>query len=180
MEQQEIQNPTDILVVIGLGNPGHKYRNNRHNIGFLVLDALAETYGLDWQSKDKAEIAQLVVGSKTVMLVKPQTFMNVSGLVVPALTKKGIKPENILVVHDELEKPFGTFAIRCGGSARGHNGLKSIIKACGFEFWLLRCGVGRPENKNDVPEYVLTDFAEERTRVAQFIQQGAAEVEKYL
>jgi len=170
----------NILALIGLGNPGSKYRNNRHNIGFLVLQELAQKYGAQWSFKDKSEYAQIKYNEKKIILVQPQTFMNTSGQVIPSLQKKGIKPENILVVHDELEKPFGTLAIKCGGSARGHNGLKSIIEFCGAEFWRLRCGIGRPEQKEDVPDYVLSNFSEDQDRVARFIADAIECIEKSL
>lgn len=171
MEQVEIHH--DIKAIIGLGNPGEKYYYTRHNIGFRILDQLAQNYGVTWQKKKDMEITQIGENNKQILLVKPQTFMNSSGSVIPSLTKQGIKPENILVVHDELEKPFGTMSIKFGGSHRGHNGLRSIITACGADFYRLRFGIGRPEQKEDVPNYVLEKFTQSSTTLEQHIDQAA-------
>lgn len=170
----------DIKAIIGLGNPGPNYYYTRHNIGFRVLDELAKAYGLSWQSKDNAEIATLMKDGKKILLIKPQTFMNTSGKVIPALLKQGIKTENILVIHDELEQPFGNLKMRVGGSARGHNGLKSIIAACGDQFARLRFGIGRPAVKEDVPDYVLEKFKENQQELEGLIDQAVQLVEKQL
>lgn len=148
-----------IKIIIGLGNPGAKYHYNRHNIGFLVLDALAEKHHASWQKKPDRETAEIEVNGEKIILVKPQTFMNDSGKVVPSLLKQGLTANNLLVVHDELEKAFGKVEFKTGGSHRGHNGLRSIIAVCGTEFHRLRCGIGRPENREDVPDYVLSNFS---------------------
>lgn len=170
----------DIKAIIGLGNPGPNYYYTRHNIGFRVLDELAKAYNLSWQSKDNQEIATLMKDDKKILLIKPQTFMNSSGKVIPYLIKQGIKAENILVVHDELEQPFGTIKIRVGGSARGHNGLKSIISACGDQFARLRFGIGRPTFKEDVPNYVLEKFKENPEDLENLIAKAVALLEEYL
>lgn len=167
-----LHNNLDIKAIIGLGNPGPKYEHNRHNIGFKVLDELAQKYHASWRKRDNLELAEIMLGDKTVLLIKPQTFMNSSGAVVPFLTKQGIKPEQILVVHDELELPFGKTALKTGGSAKGHNGLKSIIAACGPEFHRLRFGIGRPEKQEDVPHYVLENFREPHDEMARLIDQA--------
>jgi peptidyl-tRNA hydrolase, PTH1 family len=167
-----------IKAIIGLGNPGSKYHKHRHNIGFLILDALAERHGGSWQHKDNADIAQVMINDQRVLLIKPQTFMNDSGKVIPALSKQGIKAENILVVHDELEKPFGDLSIRIGGSAKGHNGLRSIIGTCGMDFPRLRFGIGRPTQREDVPDYVLSNFAENSAELEQRIGQAVDMLEK--
>lgn len=168
----------EIKAIIGLGNPGPQYRFNRHNIGFLVLDQLANQYGDSWSSKDTMHIATVKINNQPVVLIKPQTFMNDSGKVIGSLSKKGIKPENILVVHDELEKKFGTLAVLLGGSHRGHNGLRSIIGACGQEFWRLRFGVGRPENKDDVANYVLSNFTEDTAELSRLIDESILMIEE--
>ena len=153
----------DIKVIIGLGNPGQKYHWTRHNIGFLILDALAAHCGIDFKKTDLMEWGEGIVPetSQKVILIKPQTFMNDSGQVISQLLKKGIKANQILVVHDELEKKFGVLQTRLGGSARGHNGLKSIADYLGLEFWRFRFGVDRPEShdKTDVGSYVLASFS---------------------
>lgn len=147
-----------IQAIIGLGNPGKKYHHNRHNIGFRIVDALVAQHHGSWKTKDHMEYAQITINGKPVIVVKPTTYMNDSGKVVPVLLKQGIKPENIMVVHDELELPFGHIKAKKGGSAKGHNGLKSIIAACGDAFNRLRFGIGRPANREDVPTFVLENF----------------------
>jgi PTH1 family peptidyl-tRNA hydrolase len=162
-----------IKAIIGLGNPGPKFRYHRHNIGFLVVDALVERAGGTWQHKDLFDLAEIQLGGKKIYCLKPLTFMNASGKVIPFLQKQGIAPEQILVVHDELEKPFGAVSVKCGGSARGHNGLRSIIGVCGDQFYRLRFGIGRPERKEDVPDWVLTDFSEPKQELASLIEKAA-------
>lgn len=170
--------PAPLLAIIGLGNPGPQYRFNRHNIGFLVVDRLAERYVVDWQNKEFMHVATVRIKEKKVLLIKPQTFMNSSGKVLPFLNKQGIKAENILVVHDELEYPFGKLKIRFGGSARGHNGLRSIIEHCGKEFARLRFGIGRPERKEMVGSYVLQNFSEKPEDVELLIEQAVDHIEQ--
>jgi PTH1 family peptidyl-tRNA hydrolase len=159
----------NIKAIIGLGNPGHQHRRNRHNIGFRVLDALAEQHQASWSEKPLMHVATIQLNNKKVLLVKPQTFMNSSGQVISFLQKKGIEAEDIMVVHDELEKKFGSIAVRQGGSHRGHNGLRSIIGSCGQDFWRIRFGIGRPENKDDVSDYVLSNFTEESAEIDRLI-----------
>jgi peptidyl-tRNA hydrolase, PTH1 family len=157
-----------IKAIIGLGNPGAHYYTTRHSIGFFIIDVLADKLGCSWKKNDLMEYAQghfegelFVPDSEKVYLIKPLTFMNSSQKVLPFLLKKGIKPEEILVIHDELEKSFGKVNIKLGGSARGHNGLRSIIGIIGKEFWRCQFGVGRPERKEDVSNYVLEPFSKE-------------------
>lgn len=171
-------NQLAIKAIIGLGNPGPRYYYTRHNIGFRIVDALAQKYHLSWHHTANAESATLILDGKRIELLKPQTFMNESGKVIPALLKKGIKAENILVVHDELEQPFGAVKFRVGGSARGHNGLKSIIAACGDQFARLRIGIGRPLAKEDVPDYVLEKFSESAANVDAIIATAVTAIEK--
>lgn len=147
-----------LKVIVGLGNPGPKFALTRHNIGFLFVDHVAAAYGASWRAEGIWQVAVLRRGSQSILLIKPQTFMNASGDVWPLLAKKGVQPEHMLVVHDELEKKGGTFQIRCGGSARGHNGLRSLIGRCGENFWRLRLGIDRPGDKAQVSEYVLQRF----------------------
>jgi len=170
--------PLTIKAIIGLGNPGPRFTRHRHNIGFLIVDALAQRHGALWQTKDNAEIAQITINDQRILLIKPLTFMNDSGKVIPSLLKQGIKPENMLVIHDELEKPFGNISIRMGGSAKGHNGLRSIIGVCGMDFPRLRFGIGRPAQREDVPNYVLSNFAENPAELEQHIQNAVDMIEK--
>ncbi len=152
-------------VIIGLGNPGFAYSKTRHNIGFIILDSLAQIYGGSWRTIDKAEVSEISINNNNILLIKPQTFMNKSGDVVSYLSKKGIKSEDALVVHDELELPFGKVAYKFGGSAKGHNGLKSLISAWSADFGRIRFGIGRPERKEDVPDYVLAKFLENQSEI---------------
>jgi len=169
-----------IKAIIGLGNPGSRFINNRHNIGFRVVDALAQRYNSQWRSREDMEIAEAFINETKILLIKPQTFMNDSGRVIPYLAKQGIKVENIVVVHDELEKPFGHISFRIGGSARGHNGLRSIISHCGPDFGRLRFGIGRPESKAMVSDYVLHNFSENQDEVNQLIDQSVDVLEKII
>lgn len=162
----------DIKAIIGLGNPGHEYYYNRHSIGFRVVDALAKYFGATWRERDKMLLAEVMINNKKVLLIKPQAFMNSSGNVIPFLSKQGIKADNILVVHDELEQPFGKISFKVGGSARGHNGVRSIIAACGENFVRVRFGIGRPESKEQVATYVLQNFSEDATAIEHAINQA--------
>jgi PTH1 family peptidyl-tRNA hydrolase len=161
-----------IKIIIGLGNPGKQFHYTRHNIGFLVLDALADQYHATWYKKGEYEYADIEINGEKILLIKPQTFMNSSGKVLPSLLKQGLKAENLLVVHDELEKPFGKIEFRTGGSHRGHNGLRSIIEFCGQDFMRLRFGIGRPERKEDVADYVLSNFSENKADVENMIKKS--------
>ena len=149
-----------IKAIVGLGNPGPRFFFTRHNSGFLVLDALAQRYNAQWRQRDNYLYTTISTNDHSIMLIKPQTFMNQSGDIFTALKKQNIRKENILIIHDELELPFGTIKVKFDGSAKGHNGLKSIIQAIGKDFLRLRFGIGRPQNKNDVPEYVLENFTD--------------------
>ena len=174
MQNATINEP--ILAIIGLGNPGRQYANNRHNIGFRIVDALADKLGASWHTKDIMELAQAQINDHKIYLIKPQTFMNSSGKVTSFLIKQGIKPENILVVHDELELPFGQLKFKMGGSHKGHNGLRSIIGVIGDMFARLRFGIGRPENRDDVPDYVLHDFRENKDEIQKLIEQSVEQI----
>ncbi len=169
-----------IKIIIGLGNPGKQYQYNRHNIGFLVLDKLSDRHNGSWQKKGDRETAEIEINGEKIILVKPQTFMNTSGKVVPSLLKQGLKAENLLVVHDELEKPFGKVELKTGGSHKGHNGLRSIIEVCGADFMRVRFGIGRPERKEDVGEYVLSNFSEKPADLENLIDTAVEIVEKQL
>lgn len=179
-EKQNIKDHVEIGVIIGLGNPGPAYYYNRHSIGFRVLDKLAAKYNASWRDREEMQLAEIQFNNKNILLIKPQTFMNSSGRVIPFLLKRGIKPEHMLVVHDEIELPFGKVAIKQGGSARGHNGLRSIIAACGDQFWRVRCGVSRPEQKEDVPTYVLQNFSESKEQVETMITAAIEAIDRFM
>lgn len=170
-----------IKAIIGLGNPGKQYQYQRHNIGFRIIDLLAQNHGASWQQKELMEIATIQHDNHAIILIKPQTFMNSSGAVIPYLIKKGIKPEEILVIHDELELLFGQIKTKQGGSHKGHNGLRSIIAACGDQFMRLRFGISRPADRNDVPTYVLQNFSlQESDQLPSLIENALAAVESLI
>lgn len=173
-ERKDHLSMNTIKAIIGLGNPGATYQHNRHNIGFQVADALVNEFAGAWQQKENMMIAELKLHDQKVLVIKPQTYMNNSGRVCNYLQKQGIKAENIVVVHDELEKPFGSVTIKQGGSHKGHNGLKSIISVAGLEFWRLRFGIGRPEVKELVPHYVLENFKEPREHIDALVAQSVS------
>ena len=168
-----------IKAIIGLGNPGQKFSKTRHNIGFIVLDALARKYACSWKNKDNFEYAEIDINATPLLLIKPQAFMNNSGLVVPYLQKKGIAPQETIVIHDDIELPFGKVQLKTGGSHKGHNGLRSLINAWGADFHRIRIGVSRPENKDDVPEYVLQNFTESPDKIEKVINEAIAMLETY-
>ncbi|MBK6897261.1 MAG: aminoacyl-tRNA hydrolase [Alphaproteobacteria bacterium] len=150
----------------GLGNPGAKYRTNRHNVGFMVVETIAqkyETFG-PFRSKFDGEISEGKIGRTKILLLKPQTFMNLSGQsVVKAAHFYKIMPERIIVFHDELDLPPGEVRVKKGGGNAGHNGLKSLQESLSTpDFWRVRIGIGRPPVKGaDVSNYVLGDFSEQ-------------------
>lgn len=175
-----IYDKNNIRAIIGLGNPGEKYYKTRHNIGFRVLDELATKYGSTWNENTNMAYANITgTSAHSIYLLKPLTFMNNSGNVLPWLTKKGIKSDQIIVVHDELEKSFASLAIRLGGSARGHNGLRSIISTIGQDFWRLRIGIGRPSDATLVGDFVLQPFnLKEEAVLAELISKACTLLEQ--
>lgn len=146
---------------VGLGNPGTKYQGNRHNIGFMMVDLLARDYGFDgWKSKAGAQMATGRIGMTKIALLKPQSFMNKSGLpVAEAARFFKIEPENIIVFHDEIDLGEGRLRVKQGGGHGGHNGLRDIDRHIGKNYWRVRMGVGRPDTKEDVHKWVLNDFS---------------------
>ncbi|MEM7710157.1 MAG: aminoacyl-tRNA hydrolase [Pseudomonadota bacterium] len=146
---------------VGLGNPGAKYAGNRHNIGFMALDRIAEDHGAaPWRSKFQAEMADLRFGSDRVFLLKPQTFMNLSGQSVgEAMRFHKLAPEDVTVFHDELDLAPGRTKHKRGGGHAGHNGLRSIHQHIGETYARIRLGIGHPGHKDRVAGYVLSDFA---------------------
>ena len=153
---------TERYLIVGLGNPGKKYDNTRHNVGFLVMDELARRYGLTFgKTERKAKTADGIIREKRVLLVKPQTYMNLSGGSVRALLDfYKIEIENIIVVHDHLDLPLGVLRMRKMGGAGGQNGMKSIIQHLGTqEFTRVRFGIGRPPGRMNPAAYVLKAFA---------------------
>lgn len=150
---------TDIRLIAGLGNPGREYEHTRHNAGFRWVDAIAERKRAEWKKETKfaGHVAKVEEGGRDFWLLKPATFMNLSGRSVGNFMRfYRIEPAQLLVVHDELDLPPGTVRMKMGGGAGGHNGLADIIEVLGTkEFWRLRVGIGHPGDKNRVPDYVL-------------------------
>ena len=150
--------PQSIRLVAGLGNPGDEYALTRHNSGFLVVDELARRAGVNyWKSQGGAEVAAIRCGDREVVLAKPQSFMNTSGGPISKLAQiYSIAPEEILVIHDDLDIPAGELRVKFSGGHGGHNGLRSIIDKLGSrDFSRLRCGIGRPPGKMDPADFVL-------------------------
>src|SRR5690625_1604391 len=148
--------------IIGLGNPGAKYEKTRHNIGFIVIDELIGRFNLNFtKTKFKCTYDVEFVGQEKVLFVKPQTFMNLSGEGVrPLLDFYKVKPEDVLVIYDDLDLPTGKIRLREKGGHGGHNGIRSLIDHLGTkEFKRLRIGIGRPTNNTPIVNYVLQPFS---------------------
>ncbi|PHR62014.1 MAG: aminoacyl-tRNA hydrolase [Robiginitomaculum sp.] len=152
-------------LIVGLGNPEAKYAGNRHNVGFMVIDELARSYGpVSWRSKFSGQAAEIFVetdqGRTKVLLLKPSAFYNESGRSVrAALDFHKLKPEQVCVIHDELALAPGKFRIKLGGGSAGNNGIKSVTSTLGPDFWRMRIGIGHPGDRNKVTPYVLRDFS---------------------
>jgi PTH1 family peptidyl-tRNA hydrolase len=148
-------------LIVGLGNPGPEYVGNRHNIGFMALDALAARAKAEmWRRKFKGEIASLALADQPCALLKPMTFMNLSGESVgEAMRFYKLNPADVIVIHDDMDLLPGKVKVKQGGGAAGHNGLKSIDAHIGPDYWRVRLGVGHPENRAVVTDYVLSNFA---------------------
>ena len=160
-------------VIVGLGNPGDEYERTRHNVGWWVVDHLADVWRFDgWKKDGQARIASGVVNGARVRLVKPQTYMNLSGgALKPYLRRENWKAaSDLLIVVDEVALPTGVYRVRAKGSAGGHNGLKSIEAAVGSQDYArLRVGVGPedPSRRGDLADYVLSDFGKRDTKTVQ-------------
>ncbi len=148
----------ELIAVVGLGNPGDEYAQTRHNTGFWLVDRLADRAGttLRREAKFSGDTAKIKLGDTQVLLLKPQTFMNRSGLAIQALAQfYKLKPEQMLIAHDELDLPAGTMRLKLGGGHGGHNGLRDTHRVLGDGYRRLRIGIGHPGDKNLVLNYVL-------------------------
>ena len=163
-------------LIVGLGNPGRVYANNRHNVGFICLNHFARTQGIKFDKKQgKARIGTGEVAGNKIVLARPQTYMNLSGQSVSRLIKKfSVDLNDLLVIHDDLDLPSGKIRIRQGGSSGGHKGIESIISCLGSQdFPRLRTGIGRPTEIRDIAEiseadiiaYVLSDFTPDEKQI---------------
>ena len=151
-----------MFLVVGLGNPGDEYQNTRHNVGFMAADVLSRRYSFSpFKAKFDGLISEGQIGSEKVYLLKPQTFMNLSGnSVVKAALFYKILPENIIVIHDDIDLAFGQIKAKTGGGSAGHNGLKSIDAHITPQYHRIRIGVGRPLQKGpEVVDFVLGHFS---------------------
>lgn len=172
-------------LIAGLGNPGREYRDTRHNVGFMVVDALARRHQLEWAMAPAQVPDAFVVkkfGADPVLLAKPLTFMNRSGDAVSALARYyDIAPADLLVVYDDVDLPFGKLRARARGSAGTHNGMRSIVERLGTtDFPRLRLGVGRGDTRRDLADHVLSKFeADERTGLDAFISRAADAAEMF-
>jgi PTH1 family peptidyl-tRNA hydrolase len=148
-------------LVVGLGNPGARYARNRHNIGFMAVDAIARRHGFPaFRSRFKGELAEGAIGGERRLLLKPQTYMNASGeAVLAAMSFYKIAPEDIVVIHDEIDLRPGKLRVKRGGGNAGHNGLRSIDPLIGPDYWRVRIGIGHPGVKELVHPYVLQNFS---------------------
>ena len=172
-----LKKKSDMWLLVGLGNPGGKYAKNRHNVGFMALDVLADEYGFPaWRSKFQSEMSEGRIGGEKVVLLKPQTYMNESGQGIGKAAKfYKIAPERIVIFHDELDLNPGKLKARLGGGLAGHNGLKSAKAHLGSaDFWRVRIGIGHPGDKSRVSGYVLSDFAKAEVPVFERLNESLA------
>ena len=146
-----------MTLIVGLGNPDLQYKNNRHNVGFMVIDALIGDQ-TSCEKITKANFKGDLFKAPSMLLLKPTTYMNLSGESVRSVDDY-FKPEQIIVIHDDLDLPFGTLRFKIGGGHGGHNGLRSIDAHIGPEYIRVRIGIGKPSLKSDVAKYVLSDFS---------------------
>ena len=171
---------TDALLVVGLGNPGPKYDKTRHNIGFEAATELVERHGgrFSAHKRTNADIAELNIAGRKVIVAKPRTFMNVSGGAVKALSNYfKFAAKNIVVIHDELDIDFGEVRLRLGGGDHGHNGLRDTTKALGTkDYYRLSCGIGRPPGRMEPRAYVLKPFARKELEELPIICADAADL----
>jgi PTH1 family peptidyl-tRNA hydrolase len=152
----------DRWLVAGLGNPGPEFAANRHNLGYLVADELAERAGVRFKrDRSRAQVATGRIAGISVVLAKPMTFMNVSGRPVAALRAfYKVPADRIVVIHDELDIPFDTIRLKLGGGDNGHNGLRSVTTALGSrDYYRIRIGIGRPPGRMDPADFVLRNFS---------------------
>ncbi|NJP32803.1 aminoacyl-tRNA hydrolase [Micromonospora thermarum] len=169
-------------LVVGLGNPGREYAGNRHNVGFMVADLLASRVGAKFgrHKRAMAEVAEgrLGFGGPRLVLVKPLTYMNLSGGPVASLAQfYKVPPAQVVAVHDELDIPYGQVRVKCGGGEGGHNGLRSTTKSLGTkEYVRVRFGIGRPPGRQDPADFVLSDFGAVERKELDFLVDRAVDV----
>jgi peptidyl-tRNA hydrolase, PTH1 family len=177
-----VSDETQPWLVVGLGNPGKEYARNRHNVGYMVADLLAQRIGAKFarHRRSLAEVAEgrLGLGGPKLVLTKPLTYMNLSGGPVAALAQfYKVPPDRVIAVHDELDIPYGQLRVKCGGGEGGHNGLRSMSKSLGTKDYVrVRVGIGRPPGRQDPADYVLSDFSTIERKELEFLVDRAADV----
>jgi PTH1 family peptidyl-tRNA hydrolase len=159
-------------LIVGLGNPGPRHERNRHNIGFMAVDAIVRRHSFPaFRGKFKGELSEGTIGGLRVLLLKPQTWMNLSGeSVLAAASFYKIRPEEIAVIHDDLDLAPGKLRVKRGGGSAGHNGLRSIDACLGNDYWRVRLGIGHPGIKELVHPYVLQNFAADEAWVGPLVE----------
>ena len=147
-------------LIVGLGNPGESYARTRHNVGFMITDSIADHYAFPrWREKRGALITEGLMAGRKVLMIKPQSWMNKSGWpVAETMNYRNISPDEVLIIHDEIDLAVGKIRVKCGGGDGGHNGLKDISRHISNDYWRLRVGVGRPKHGEDVDRHVLANF----------------------
>ncbi|MFJ3957599.1 aminoacyl-tRNA hydrolase [Arthrobacter sp. NPDC090010] len=176
---------TETWLVVGLGNPGAQYAGNRHNVGQMVLDELAQRMNARFSvHKTRAQLAEgrLRIGGPKILLAKPMSYMNLSGGATSGLARFfGVEPDHVIAVHDEIDIPFNTIKLKLGGGEGGHNGLRDISKALATKDYLrVRVGVGRPPGRMDTADYVLKDFSSTERKDLPFLIGDAADAVEHL
>jgi len=172
LKRDGLKTGLDSFLIAGLGNPGEEYENNRHNIGFMVLNRFATKYGEVFSKYEKqALIAKFHFNNNRLLLVKPQTFMNRSGKAIGGLVRYYKIPlDNLMVVYDDIDLPFGAIRIRPSGGAGGHKGLDSVINQLGTDiFPRMRLGIGRPPGIQNAASYVLKDFLHSESDILEIL-----------
>lgn len=171
-----------MILIAGLGNPGPKYARNRHNIGFMALDQIAADHGFaPWRGKHNGSISEGRLGSDKVVLLKPETFMNNSGQSVQAAMRfYKLEPQDVVVIHDEIDLAPAKVKFKRGGGHAGHNGLRSIQNHIGADYARVRLGVGHPGHKDAVPAYVLRDFPKADDEWLDDVLRGVSDGAPYL
>ncbi|WP_455473823.1 aminoacyl-tRNA hydrolase [Bartonella sp. B30(2025)] len=147
-------------LIVGLGNPGSHYQNNRHNIGFMAIDAIYQSFPFSpWSKKFQSEISNGFINEKKTLLIKPQTFMNCSGQAIGEILRfYKLESKNLIVIYDELDLQPGKVRVKIGGGSNGHNGIKSIDSHCSTDYCRVRLGIGHPGSKDLVTQHVLGNF----------------------
>ena len=171
-----------MILIAGLGNPGPKYARNRHNIGFMAVDQIAADHGFaPWRGKHNGSISEGRLGSDKVVLLKPETFMNNSGQSVQAAMRfYKLEPQDVVVIHDEIDLAPAKVKFKRGGGHAGHNGLRSIQNHIGADYARVRLGVGHPGHKDAVPAYVLRDFPKADDEWLDDVLRGVSDGAPYL